>query len=138
MVNLLKFDASDPKELSRQGFSHRAVSEIILGPDDIDAPRIRADCPPWARSFIVREYRASELTFRSMRQPSMLAPHPRTGDPVQLSYAFVSPVGHDMTSVVFKVFGDEEEKFCLVFGALTSRVTHIIVPDSQSVVYDLD
>jgi hypothetical protein len=43
-----------------------------------------------------------------------------------------------MTSVVFRVFGDEAEKFCLVFCGLTSRVTHIIIPDSECVVYDLD
>jgi hypothetical protein len=138
MVDLIQFNASAPDDLERFDLSFQAISNILLGPSDAEGPPIRADSPPWARFFIAREYRACEENFRSLRQEFVFSPQPRTGEPVRLEYSFIPVKFLGMSLPVFKVFGNFDDRFCLVYSGLTSRVTHIILPRSGCVIYDLD
>lgn len=138
MVNFVKFDASELEALADMGFHPQAVSEIILGPSDLKVPSIHPDCPDWARFFVAREYRACEHTYKALRQREMRAPDPRTGDFFSSTYTFIPASFPARTVPVFKVFNEGEAVFCLVFCSITNRVTHIIVPNRECVIYDLD
>lgn len=136
MPRFIKFDPLDANSLTELGLNSSAVARIFLGPDDFVQRPIIAS-PNWASNFIHREYKASEITFRGIAENVMHIPDPISGHLVPHKYTFV-PYQHRFRSSVFKIFGISDGIFVLVFAGATGRVTHLILPGSDLVVFDLD
>jgi hypothetical protein len=138
MIEIIQFDSSNMERLERLGFSLRAISLILLGPSRVQGPPVAAGSPGWARSYIAREFNACENTFNSARLPWADSMHPCSGIPTLLTKTFIPNKFPSMVLPVFRMYGEDEDRFCLAFCDLTSRVTHIIVPKLGCVVFDLD
>jgi len=137
-IKIIQFDSADKSELDRLHLSFAAVSRLFLGPADAPEPAVPGASPAWASFYVKREFRACEDNFLNLRHEVETAPHPATGVPVGLEYCFVPKILSFMTLPVFKVYGQGESRFCLVFAGLLNRVTHIILPELRCVLYDID
>jgi hypothetical protein len=137
-LEVLRFDASDAAPFDGLNLSFPHISQIFLGTKDCEEPKVPPDSPGWAKSYIAREFKASEDHFRCLADKIEASVHPVTGKLTPLEYCFVSKTPIGMTLPVFKVFGNSKNRFCLVFAGLVSRVSHIILPDLHYIIYDLD
>jgi hypothetical protein len=136
MSTIVKFDPLNPDQLISLGLNLAAVSAIFLGPDHAEKRAIMTS-PNWAAQFIHREYKASEVTFRGVTENIMHVPDPTTNRMTPHKYTFI-PYQHRFRLSVFKVFGEYNDVFVLVFAGATGRVTHLILPKMELVIYDLD
>ena len=138
LTQFVRFQSSKPEPLEELGLNFASISHIFLAASSAKTPKIPLPSPEWARAFISREFKACELTFQAIERSGMEVPHPVTGEPTRSGYSFVRELRSVASLTLFKVFGDAESGFCLVFGGLTSRVTHIVLPSIRCVIYDLD
>lgn len=132
-----------PFQAEREVFEHAGLSfpaiSAILKFDDPPGPPLPElmDGPGWARAFIHREYTAEQFTYAAIGSPGQQVDDPRTGRPAGCVYSFAS-CSDRYGLTLFKLYGTGEELFCLVFAVVTSRVSQIIIPDMDCVIYDLD
>lgn len=138
MTQFVQFHTGRPQLLEEMGLNFRAITEILLFQSDSSVPELPASSPDWAKAYIPREYRASELTFRAVSECAMFTPHPITGIPTRSTGNFLCAVDGNSSLTLFKMFGDHSSGYYLAFTGLTGRVTHIVVPSRDCVVYDLD
>lgn len=138
MVEVLQFQEQHSAPLQAHRLSLTVLSSIFLGSPVAEEPVVAADAPPWARSFIQREFRACVPNFEALRDERETAPHPRTGVATGLETCFISRVVPGRPLAMFKVFGRGDAQFCLVFAGLLNRVTHVIIADLQCIIFDLD
>ena len=124
--------------LIRSGFPMGRWLGFFLGPPNAAGPGIPRDAPGWASFFIAREFNACEAELRGATNATPFAHDPITNEIAGLDYSFIGGKLVGYTLPVFRVFGTSEIQFCLVYASIMSRVTHVIVPSLDCVVYDLD
>lgn len=137
MVNVIKFNQHAPSELTEIGISHDAVSRILLGRPGANPPALMS-CPNVARVFTIREYNACNITYDALVNDPMKVGDPVTGEDATCVQTFLPADWKRASAPLFKSFQGGGREFGLAFLGIISRVTHIIIPDKNCVICDLD
>jgi hypothetical protein len=118
----IKFDQSNPSCVDGTGMSFETVCRLLLGPNQLSQPRLAGAAENYIKQFIIREHRACEQTYGALSAAS----------------ARSSFIAETRPSTGHIPIFEACDGFYLGYLGLTGRVTHIVIPDTQSVIYDLD
>ena len=138
MCQILRYNDVALPEL---GFSDDALTGIFLWAEGRSSqPTLLNNIPTEAEVFIRREFRAADFSFDNMQNDVISCPDIWTGKIINASDVILGldtsdPPLHFLP--IFYRFNGSRDEFWLVNHGTYGRVTHVIVPAQQLVIFDL-